>query len=118
VEQQYRRLVKEIKYLGKIKPEILSVKIGGFVSVVTSLETVEAAAGAPVKAKGRLQRGLEVDMQDVKWKRVIAISVLRKWNSQWRLISHCATPLVEASETATQELTTSVKNGDSMQQGE
>lgn len=97
VEKAYRRLVKESKPFGSIEANFISIQAVGYVSVVQTMESIGPGSELKVAKK----KGSEEPLPNSKVvNSVIATTVLRKWNKQWRIMLHHAVKLNKESNSS------------------
>jgi hypothetical protein len=89
VNKLYTNLIKESRPFGAVDAKIVSVMSYGFCAVVQTVELV--TPGTELKTVAKKKRGAPPPpAKPPAPRRVLATTVLRKWNQQWRVVLHHA----------------------------
>eukprot|EP01035_Chromulina_nebulosa_P018522 gene18522-24240_t len=98
VEKFYKKLITDLKYVGSINHEIVSIDVWGYVAIAQIIETVDAGKSLKIAKKKSRSAGpssYKVPASNPPpIKKIITTIVLRKWNKQWRVSSQHASPFV------------------------
>lgn len=95
VDKIFKILIKDSKPFGSIDHKIVSVKSIGYVTIVQTVETIKQ--GTALKGVKRIKKSdavptLSSQSQQQQLlqqpKLMLATTILRKWNKQWRIMSH------------------------------
>lgn len=95
VDKFYRRMYKQLKYVGSISPTVVSVDVYGYIAVVKTIETIGVGDALRTARKRISKSSSNYDISDSTNKvdskgKVLSVTILRKWNQQWRIMSHQA----------------------------
>ena len=88
VQKLYRQIIKNSRPFGSVDAKVVSVNSNGFVAVVQTVEIV--GPGTELKVLKKKTAGPAPVTKPSPPKRVLATTVLRKWNQQWRVMVHHA----------------------------
>lgn len=92
IEKLFRRVVRESKPMGLVSSRPLSVRVDGYIATVVTLETVEESpVNKQLPKRGKGAPSAPAFKSKTKTPRyVLALTLLRKFNWQWRLMLHQA----------------------------
>lgn len=102
----YRQFFRDVKPFCKIDPEIVTVQTFGNLAVVISIENIgrgyDARPARKIKGVNGLESAIQANSKGAKGHKMLAVSIVRRANKQWRMLSHTSTKLETSSFTNNQ----------------